>query len=79
GIHPVGGPGSLTLTWPTLNDHNASPEVRRRRAADVFALVARGSLQPHIDLGLGLTDAAEAHRRLERGQVLGKLVLDAQS
>jgi NADPH2:quinone reductase len=78
GIHPVGGPGSLTLTWPTLNDHNATPELRRWRAAEVFELVVQGVLKPEIDATLGLSEAAEAHRRLEQGNVLGKLVLDVR-
>jgi NADPH2:quinone reductase len=75
GISPAGGPGSLTLTWPTLSDHNADPAVRRARAHAVFDLVSTGALTPHIDAVLDLADAAEAHRRLEAGEALGKLVL----
>ena len=77
GIHPIGGPGSLSVTWPTLNDHNATPEIRRRRSAHIFDRLAKGTLQVRVDSSLGLLDAAEAHRRLEAGDVIGKLVLDA--
>jgi NADPH2:quinone reductase len=76
GISPRGGPGSLTLSWPTLNDHNASAQQRRQRAAEVFSLVARGTVSAQVDATLGLSEAPEAHRRLQAGTTIGKLVLD---
>ncbi len=76
GISPAGGPGSLTLTWPTLNDHNATPEARRQRAADVFGQVADGRLDVHVDRVEPLANASTAHAALESGTTIGKLLLD---
>lgn len=67
--------GSLSLTWPTLNDHVARTEDLRSRAADVFRWTAGGRLRPLIDVQLALTEAAEAHRRLEARAVRGKVLL----
>lgn len=41
----------------------------------VMALVFSGALEPVVDDVLPLSDAREAHERLERGDVFGKLVL----
>jgi NADPH2:quinone reductase len=79
GITAVDGPGSLTLSWPTLNDHNATAQHRRDRAAAVFDMVRHGSLAPLIDVVLPLSDAAQSHRRLEHGSTTGKLLLDPQA
>jgi putative PIG3 family NAD(P)H quinone oxidoreductase len=46
-------------------------------AADVVPALAAGDMQPVIDRVLPLTDAAEAHRLIEAGEVVGKVVLDA--
>jgi NADPH:quinone reductase-like Zn-dependent oxidoreductase len=46
-------------------------------ASDVVPALAAGTLQPVVDRVLPLTDAAEAHRLIEAGQVVGKVVLDA--
>ena len=78
GLSAAGGPGSLRLTWPTLNDHNPTAHARRRRTAEVFSLVRSGVITPRFDASLGLSRAAEAHRRLESGEVMGKLILDAR-
>lgn len=75
GISPVGGPGSLSLTWPTLNDHNATAAARRARADAVFSMVRAGTLTPRVDEVVDLADAARAHRLVEAGAVTGKLVL----
>jgi NADPH:quinone reductase-like Zn-dependent oxidoreductase len=41
----------------------------------VLSLVDRGLLQPVVDRVLSLAEAAEAHRLLEAGHIIGKLVL----
>ena len=41
----------------------------------IAALVETGDIEPVIDSVLGLEDAAEAHRRIEKGGVQGKIVL----
>jgi NADPH2:quinone reductase len=79
GITAADGPGSLTLSWPTLNDHNPTAQHRRDRATAVFAMIQDGSLTPLVDSILPLSDAAEAHRRLETGTTTGKLLLDPRA
>ncbi len=50
--------------------------LRQRANADkILAWVAEGKLKPHVDASLPFDRAAEALERLEKRQVLGKLVL----
>ena len=44
-------------------------------AREVWPLVADGSLRPQMDRVFALADAAEAHRRMEAGDHVGKIVL----
>jgi NADPH:quinone reductase-like Zn-dependent oxidoreductase len=44
-------------------------------AAEINRLLAEGLLRPRATTSLPMSDAAEAHRRLEAGEVHGKLVL----
>jgi NADPH:quinone reductase-like Zn-dependent oxidoreductase len=44
--------------------------------AEVMQLVFSGKLQPLVDRHYPLADIAQAHDRIERGEQLGKLVLD---
>jgi putative PIG3 family NAD(P)H quinone oxidoreductase len=46
-------------------------------AADVLPALAAGRIRAVVDRVLPLEDAAEAHRLMEGGDVVGKLVLDA--
>jgi putative PIG3 family NAD(P)H quinone oxidoreductase len=46
-------------------------------AADVVPALASGRMQAVVDRVLPLTEAAEAHRLIEAGEVVGKVVLDA--
>jgi NADPH2:quinone reductase len=52
----------------------AQPQAFSDDLAQVFGLLTNGILRPQI-VELPLTDAAEAHRRLETGRTTGKLVL----
>jgi putative PIG3 family NAD(P)H quinone oxidoreductase len=67
----------LTITGSTLRAR--SPEekgvIARALEAQVWPLVSAGTVRPIVDAVLPLRDAAEAHRRLEAGAVVGKLVL----
>ena len=44
-------------------------------AREVWPLVADGSLRPEMDRTFALADAAAAHRRIEAGEHIGKIVL----
>lgn len=47
----------------------------RYKLLALHALVERGQLEPVIDMVMALEEVAEAHRRLEKGGVKGKIVL----
>lgn len=51
------------------------PEKRREATLDLIEQLAERRIKPRIDDRLPLAEAAEAHRRLEAGNVLGKLLL----
>ena len=75
GLTAAGGPGSLSLSWPTLNDHNATADRRRARAAHVFSMLRSHQIDVRIDGIFPLERAADAHRLLEAGSTIGKLLL----
>ncbi len=75
GLTPGGGRGSLSITWAALSHYNADPEIRRARAATVFALIVASQLAIHISHQLPLEAAAEAHRLLEDRERVGKILL----
>ncbi|HEX8301974.1 NAD(P)H-quinone oxidoreductase [Sphingomonas sp.] len=67
----------LTLTGSTLRPR---PVEFKTLVADelhrtVWPLVAAGQLKPVIDRVFSLAEAAEAHRRMEAGEHVGKIVL----
>jgi NADPH2:quinone reductase len=67
--------GSLFLTRPTLAHYVADREELGRRAGDLFGWIAAGELDVRIDGEYPLAQAAEAQRRLESRQALGKVLL----
>ena len=75
----------LTLTGSTLRPRSddAKAAIARHVEATVWPWIAQGRLRPTIDRVFALADAAGAHRRLESGDHVGKVVLavddDAQA
>ena len=68
-------PKSLFLTRPKLGDYIADPTDLAQRWGDLTSWIAGGSLEVNIGLQLPLSEAAEAHRRLEGRQTTGKVLL----
>jgi putative PIG3 family NAD(P)H quinone oxidoreductase len=67
----------LTLTGSTLRPRNAEFKalVADELARTVWPLVEEGRLKPEIDATFPLAQAAEAHRLMESGDHVGKIVL----
>ena len=67
----------LTITGSTLRNRPPREKGAIARAVEreVWPLVARGAVRPVIDAVLPLADVVRAHERLERGDVVGKIVL----
>lgn len=76
-IVDIPDPQSLLEMW----GRNASVNfiftpIYRSKLETIRSLVERGLIRPVIDSVMPLSQVAEAHRRLERGGVRGKIVLD---
>jgi putative PIG3 family NAD(P)H quinone oxidoreductase len=71
----------LTITGSTLRTRSVEEKgaIARELEAKVWPLLAAGQIKPVIDRVLPLTEAAEAHRLLEDGHVIGKIVLSVSS
>ena len=67
--------GSLSVGRVALGDHIRSREDYQRAAAELLELCGAGVVRAHVRAVLPLSDAAEAHRRLESGDGAGALVL----
>ncbi len=67
----------LTITGSTLRIRSAEEKgaIAAALEREVWPLLESGRVRPVIDATLPLGDAAEAHRRLEAGEVIGKIVL----
>ncbi len=68
----------LTLTGSTLRARDTAFKtlVADELSRAVWPYVADGSLRPVIDRTFPLAEAAEAHRRMESGAHMGKIVLE---
>ena len=66
---------NLTFRIFSIHYFDDKPDIRRATMAEVIALLAAGSISPRIHGTMKLEDAVEAHRLLESGTVIGKLVL----
>ena len=67
----------LTLTGSTLRARNTEVKAGFARAveAKIWPLIEAGRIKPVMDTTWPLEKAAEAHRRMEQGQHIGKIVL----
>lgn len=67
----------LTLTGSTLRARTVEEKgaIAQELEQHVWPLLATGSVAPIVDRVLPLPHAAEAHRALEAGEVIGKIVL----
>jgi putative PIG3 family NAD(P)H quinone oxidoreductase len=68
----------LTLTGSTLRPRPAAFKrlLAQEIATQVWPHVERGELRPVMDVRFPLADASEAHRRMEAGDHVGKIVLE---
>ena len=70
----------LTLTGSTLRIQSTEAKARMAKAIEqrIWPLVAAGKLKPVIDSTFPLKEAAEAHRRIDAPDHIGKIVLVAK-
>ena len=67
----------LTVTGSTLRARTPEEKgaIARALEANVWPLLERGEVRPVIHATFPLAQASEAHRLLESGQVIGKVIL----
>lgn len=66
---------SVAIRCFSFHTYDGHPARRRALMTEVVQCLANGLIDPKVGAKLPLTDAAEAHRLIERGEVLGKVVL----
>ncbi|CAN5292508.1 zinc-binding dehydrogenase [soil metagenome] len=64
-----------SLSFATFSLNTVPVAERNRVRAEQFAAAARGELEPVVHAVLPLADAADAHRRMDAGEVFGRFVL----
>jgi NADPH2:quinone reductase len=67
--------GSLSIGRLALGDHIRAPEDYQSYAAELFGLLRDGTIRPHVQAVMPLSDAADAHRLVEAGRGAGAIVL----
>ena len=70
----------LTLTGSTLRAQPPADKARIAKGVEarIWPLIAQGKLKPVINSTFPLKDAAEAHRRIDAPDHIGKVVLIAK-
>ena len=70
----------LTITGSTLRIRTPAEKgaIAAALEREVWPLIESGRVRPLVDVTLPLGEAAEGHRRLEGGKVIGKVVLDSE-
>lgn len=66
---------SLTLRCFSMHTLDADPALRRQIMSEVIDMLGKGAIRPVVSAKLPLIQAAEAHRMIERGVSLGKILL----
>jgi len=66
---------NLTLSAFNLYYMADRQDILREAAEELLSLYAVASIRPRVGLALPLDKAAEAHRRLQERQTVGKVVL----
>jgi len=66
---------SLALRMFSMHVFDRDRRRRREATEKLLRLFAAGKIKPVISVRLPLAEAARAHGMIEKGQVLGKLVL----
>jgi NADPH2:quinone reductase len=74
-VHELTSRGSLFLTRPTLATYTATREMLTANAAELFSVVAQGTVKIEVNQSYALADAAQAHRDLENRKTTGATVL----
>ena len=67
--------GCYGIRYYSIHVHDDDPKAFRKVKEEVLGWIASGRLNPPIYRVMSLEEAAEAHRMLEAGEILGKLVL----
>ena len=75
---PMGADFSRNLGLQLFSVHyfDDKPEIRRPAMARIIAMLEAGEIAPRIHGRMKLEEAAAAHRLLESGAVIGKLLLE---
>jgi NADPH2:quinone reductase len=68
-------PKSIKLGYAVFSDHIATPELLRKRTAQLFEWIVAGDLKVRIGGVYPLAEAAQAHRAIESRSTVGKLLL----
>ena len=73
-----GEAGKRMVFYSITDMREQHPDWFREDLTALFDLVRRGQLAPSIWRTLPLSEAAQAHRMIESGEVRGKIVLESQ-
>ena len=78
GLKRVFGDGREASFFHIDKRRQKHPDAFRQDVQDLFAMLARGEIDPAIAAVEPLDQAADVHRRIEDGDVAGKIVLDCR-
>ncbi len=67
----------LTVTGSTLRprDDDFKAEIAKQLRTHIWPLITSGQIKPIIDSVFAIKDAAKAHKRMESGEHMGKIIL----